>query len=106
MHISLTAGTAVCDYRALAGHHEVGKLIAAILVEGESTRRHPHDQVRPVVAILLLAATGLTVASDQARLVFKIEQGRETLVDLEDNVAASAAVTAGGAAERAILFAQ
>src|SRR5262249_48317264 len=74
-------------------------------VEGESTWRHPHDQVRSVVTILLLAAAGLAVASDQARLVFKIEQGRETLVDLEDNVAASAAVTAGGAAGRAILFA-
>ena len=106
MHISLTAGTAVRDDRLLARHHEVGQLRPVFLVEGEGPGGHPHDEIRAVVAVLLLAAARFAIAGDQARLELEVEEGGEALVDLQNHVAAAAAVAAGGTAEGTILFAQ
>jgi hypothetical protein len=94
------------DDRARPRHHEIGKHLAAFLVEDHRARRHSHHEVAAGMAVLLFAAARLSVARDQARVVFEIEQRREPLVDLEDHVAAAAAVAAGRSAEGAILFAQ
>ena len=106
VHVALAALPPCAIDRALARHHQVGEHLAAFLVEDHRARRHSHHEVAAGMAVLLLAAARFAVARDQARLVFEIEQRREPLVDLEDHVAAAAAVAAGRTAEGTILFAQ
>src|SRR5438477_1348349 len=59
-----------------------------------------------MMAILLLAAAGFAVASNQSGLVFEIEQSRETFIDLQNHIAAAATVATGGAAKGSKLFTQ
>src|SRR5690348_8532796 len=106
MHVALAACAAARNDRPLARHHEVGKHFAAVLVENHRARRHAHHHIAAGMAVLLLAAPGFSVARDQTRVVFEIEQSRETLVNLENHVAAAPAVAPGGAAEGTILLAQ
>ena len=106
MHIAFAAGSTVRNRRALAREHEVRERRARLLVEDNRARRHAHDEVVALMAVLLLAAAGLAVARDETRRVFEIEQGGEALVHFENNVAAAAAITARRSAEGPELFAQ
>src|SRR5260370_17139368 len=86
MHIAVAAGSTVRNRRALAGEHEVRERRARLLVEDDRARRHAHDEVVALMTVLLLAASGLAVTSDETRRVFKIEQCREAFVHFENNV--------------------
>jgi hypothetical protein len=106
MHIAGAAFAALRDYRRVTGHHEVRERRAALLIEDDRAGRHSHDDVVGAVPILFLAAARLAVFRDQPRLIFEIEQRRQTLIDLEDYAAAAPAVAARGPAERPVLLAQ
>src|SRR6185312_6260419 len=106
VHIALSAPSALGDYTLLIGGDQIGEQTARFFLEGERSRRDADNQVVAAMAILLFAAPRLAVARHQARLVLEIEQRREAFIDFEDDRAAVAAVTARGAAEGPIFFAQ
>ena len=106
MDIALAAFAALRDGLALAGHYHIGEDLAAFIIYSDGAGRDAHDEVIGGLAVLLLAAAAFAVACDQSRLIFEIEERRHSLVDFEDDAAATAAIAAGRPAHRAIFFAQ
>jgi hypothetical protein len=106
MHIPASTTAAVRDDSAIIGLYQIGQRLTAFLVESDGARRHPDNEVLAVTSVLLLAASGFTIAGNQTRLVFEIKQGGKPLIDFQDHVTAPAAIATGWTAERPVFFAQ
>jgi hypothetical protein len=106
MHIASTTATPVRDDGALMGSHQISQQLPALLVDRNCARRHLDDEGAAVVAKLMLAAPGFAVARDQPGLIFEIQQGRQSFVDLQYYVSTTTAIPAGRATERPVFLAQ
>ena len=104
MNVAEAAFAAFCKGECVLVRH-VDYQPSALIVVDESSARHLNDQVGRAFAVATAAAAFLTVFGEVFALVSEIGEGGEVVVDLQNDVAALAAVAAVGTARGNIFFA-
>jgi chaperonin GroEL (HSP60 family) len=92
MLVPLASPPALGHQQALPGCDQVAQQLAAGLVVHDRSRRHRDDQVGGAAAGHVVRTAVRAAVGDVFRLVAVCRQGIERLDDLEDDVAATAAI--------------
>ena len=104
MLVAPAALTALCDnIRLVAGN--ILNYCTGLLVADNGTAGNSYDKILAVLAGLEMALTVNAVGCHIFTLIAEVHKGGHIIVGNEDNVAASAAVTAVGTARSDILLA-
>jgi len=106
MHIAASTAAAASYNGSRSRRDQIGQQMSAALVETNRTWRHAHEKIGSVTSILLLSASWLSVARNQAWFVFEVEQTGEALIDFENDITAASAIAPRWTAERPVLLAQ
>ena len=104
MGIAFSASSPFCHSKFFVRPSEVGQKAFGLAVEHQGARGYAHDQILPILAMLLFAAPVFASFRAQMLLMSEIDQRIELRVNPKDHASALAAISAGWAATGAIFL--